>query len=115
MTSDNGHYARLRVRQLEGVEGLRRRLARERFYPHPPTILTPAPSPTSGEGGEREFRQVIPRPDVVFILGGQAKSHPLAWGMEKASPDDRTWERVSRLDDEMQQRLGRIYAAAMGG
>lgn len=103
----------LRVRRMEGVEGLRRRLAREKFCPHPPAILTPDPSPTSGEGGKREFRQVIPRPDVVFILGGQAKSHPLAWG---------NVEREERVNEEIRQSNERIFAsynrrkaAAMGG
>lgn len=117
----------MKVRQMVKVEGLRRRLGREKFYPHPPAILTPDPSPTSGEGGKtsppcplsENQRGGYPRQGVVFILGGQAKTHPLAWGVEKSNPDDRAWERVN---EEIRQSNERIFAnynrrkaAAMGG
>lgn len=87
----------LRVRRMEGVEGLRRRLAREKFY-HP-TILTPAPSPTSGEGGKREFRQVIPRRDILFIPKGSSLC------FERVQTALSTEDRFERAKQESNERI----------
>lgn len=99
----------LRIRQAERPMGARLRLARAKCLPHP------RPRFQNGSVERKEFRQVVPRAGVIYILGYQAGNHPLAWGVQKIGADDRARERVSRVEEEMQERLGRVYAAAMGG
>lgn len=91
----------MKVRQMVKVEGLRRRLGREKFYPHPPAILTPGLSAyaTSGEGGKREFRQVVPRRDILFIPKGSR----LCFEMVQASLA--TEDRFERARQESNERI----------
>lgn len=56
----------MKIRQMVKVEGLRRRLARAKCLPHP------RPLSPDGSGERKEFRQVVPRRDILFIPKGSS-------------------------------------------